>query len=96
MPSLANNKPPTPAAPNDMTTADSYQRIDEFLNKNPTVQQFKVEDDKHGMGMISTIVNNGEQGPRQAINMRLDESTIRNYLVNNGFTFTNDSIASRI
>jgi hypothetical protein len=89
MPSL-NNKPSTPAAPNDMTTADSYERIADFLNKNPTVQQFEVEDDNHGMGMISTL-----EGQRQAINMRLDQSTIRNYMVNNGFTFTTDSICLR-
>lgn len=91
MPSLINSKPLAPAAPNDMTMADSYARIDEFLDKNTGVQSFKVEDDNHGMGMISTVGNT----QRHAINMRLDQSTIRNYLVNNGFELTSDSICSR-
>jgi hypothetical protein len=93
MPSLTNNKPITPAAPNDMTIADSYERIDEFISKNPTVTSFKVQDDNHGMGMLSTL---GQQGRTQAINMRLDQSTIRNYMINNGFQFNHDqSIGSR-
>lgn len=91
MPSLTNSKPMTPAAPNDMTIADSYARIDEFISKNPTVKSFKVEDDNHGMGMLSTVGTS----QKQAVNMRLDQSTIRNYLVNNGFSFTNDSVCSR-
>ncbi|KAG2206100.1 hypothetical protein INT47_003749 [Mucor saturninus] len=90
MPSTSNSKPLTPAAPNDMTIADSYARIDEFINKNAGEQKFKVEDDNHGMGMISTVGDH-----KKAVNMRLDGSTIRNYLINNGFQFGDDSICSR-
>lgn len=91
MPSLTNSKPPAPAAPNDMTIAESYARIDEFLNKNSAVTEFKVEDDNHGMGMISTV----GAAQKQAVNMRLEQSTIRNYMINNGFQFTSDSICAR-
>lgn len=81
----------TPAAPNDMSIAESYARIDDFLSKNASVRSFKVEDDNHGMGMISTL---GET--KQAVNMRLDQSTIRNYLVNNnGFQLSGEFICSR-
>lgn len=88
MPSTSNINT-TPAAPNDMTIAESYARIDSFINKYTGNTTFKVEDDNHGMGMISTV-----EEPKQAINMRLDQSTIRNYLINNGFQFK-DNLCSR-
>lgn len=93
MPSLAHSQPPTPSAPNDMTIADCYIRLDEFLSKNATIKDFKIEDDNHGMGMISTWNN----APKQAINVRLGQSSIRNYLLNNGFQCAdnNTSICSR-
>lgn len=88
MPSLSNSQPLAPSAPNDMATADCYVRIDQFLNKNPAIKNFKIEDDNHGMGMISTADPNA---PKQAINMRLSQSTIGNYLINNGFQPASDN-----
>ena len=82
----------TPAAPGDMSTSDCYARIDDFLNKNNSAQSFHIEDDNHGMGMIST---SGQPGQKQAVNMRLDQSTIKNYMTNKGFHFTTDSTCSR-
>lgn len=82
MPSLTNPKPLTPAAPNDMSIAECYTRLDDFLANNRLVNSFKIEDDNHGMGMISTL---NTEAPKQAINVRLDGSTIRNYMLNNGF-----------
>lgn len=79
-------------APNDMSTTDAYNRIHEFVSKNSNIKEFKIEDDNHGMGMISTL---GSQEPKQAVNMRLDQSTIRNYMVQNGFQAISDSICSR-
>ncbi|GAN06234.1 hypothetical protein MAM1_0116c05714 [Mucor ambiguus] len=93
MPSLSNSQPLAPAAPSDMTTADCYVRIDQFLNKNPSIKQFKIEDDNHGMGMISTADSNA---PKQAINMRLSQSTIGNYLMNNGFQRASDNASTYI
>lgn len=95
MPSLANSQPPTPAAPGDMTTADCYIRLDDFLSKNAAVKDFKIEDDNHGMGLVSTL---NSSTPKQAINVRLTESSIRNYLLNNGFQCAdnNASICSRM
>lgn len=88
MPSLSNTQPLTPSAPNDMTTADCYVRIDQFLNNNASIKDFKIEDDNHGMGMISTADSNSS---KQAINMRLSQSAIGNYLINNGFQCTNNT-----
>ena len=45
MPSLTNTQPLTPSAPNDMTTADCYVRIDQFLNNNASIKNFKIDDD---------------------------------------------------
>ncbi|CEP14597.1 hypothetical protein [Parasitella parasitica] len=87
MPSLTNSHPFTPSAPNDMTTADCYVRIDQFLNNNASTKSFKVEDDNHGMGMISTADANS---PKYATNMRLSQSAIGNYLINNGFQCTSN------
>jgi hypothetical protein len=94
MPSLVNSQPPTPSAPSDMTIAECYIRLDEFLAKNANIKDFKIEDDNHGMGMISTLNGNA---PKQAINVRLGQSNIRNYLLNNGFQCAdnNTSICSR-
>lgn len=86
MPSLTNSKPLTPAAPNDMSTAECYSRLDTFLSNNNQANSFKIEDDNHGMGMISTL-----NTPKQAINVRLDGSTIRNYMLNNGFKMDNSN-----
>ncbi|KAL9542833.1 hypothetical protein PS6_009595 [Mucor atramentarius] len=81
MPSLSNSQPLAPSAPNDMTTADCYVRIDQFLNKNPAIKNFKIEDDNHA----------DPNAPKQAINMRLSQSTIGNYLINNGFQPASDN-----
>jgi hypothetical protein len=88
MPSF-NNTPPAPGAPNDMSTLDSFNRLEEFLKKNNNVGQFKVEDDNHGMGMLSTV-----SAPKQAVNVRLNQTAISNFMLNNGFN-CNESICTR-
>ncbi|CAO3703983.1 unnamed protein product [Rhizopus stolonifer] len=81
MPSLSNIEPTTPAAPNDITTAESYVRLENFLNEHAEVKQFKVEDDRHGMGMVTTFYSS----PVRATNIRLSQRVIRNFMLSNGF-----------
>ncbi|CEG80591.1 hypothetical protein RMATCC62417_14902 [Rhizopus microsporus] len=91
MPSLNNTEPTTPAAPNDMTIAECYDRLETFLNKYPEIKQFRIEDDRHGMGLISTF----QSSPVHAINVRLNQRVIRNFMLNNGFEAENEEILSR-
>ncbi|KAG1451079.1 hypothetical protein G6F46_009828 [Rhizopus delemar] len=89
MPSLTNREPITPTAPNDMTIAECYSRLENFLRQHSDIKQFKVEDDRHGMGMVSTL------DPIYATNIRLNERTICNFMLNNGFQQDGDHILSR-
>ncbi|OBZ83655.1 hypothetical protein A0J61_08294 [Choanephora cucurbitarum] len=84
---------PTESAPNDASLADSFLKIDHFLTENAGVQQFKVEDDNQGMGMISTV----DGDSKKAVNVRLDKNSIQGYLLHNGFerASDNDSVCTR-
>lgn len=72
----------TLTSPYEMSPAESYERLQQFLDTYDTTQRFTVDDNNHDMGLLCAHLPSGEI---RATTARLNREQISNFMRSHGF-----------